>query len=476
MLSIAQQKSNNVFHIGSYAILCLLLPALVVASAFLLEQNVIYILLAAPAIVAIVYRLPHVALIAMSLSVMFVESLHFNLGLLPRQVTWIGDAVILLIAARAFIFGKAKLGRAQDPFRVPLLLFGAVFLCSTLLNSVSLAVTLVTIRQYFKYIILYLAITGLPLSSRHISQSLRFLFFLILAQVPIVFIAFLMGVRGDYLSGGLGLGGTAPLGFLCIAAANVFISRYIHGGRLLDLLKFAAVSAVPAMSEIKFGIIILPVSIICTILLAFSSQRKRAFVTLAVSIPLLLGATIAYSRIYPEIFEKFGSWSFWSGYMHQEYDAEDLQGGIYLGRAARMRVAASHVTGSLDAAVVGVGPGETGDSFFDAGKGSLYDTVLGAASQLEFTRVLLELGIPGVIMLMWIMVRLPRGLAGLYRFTTASRDKALICGLFGTSVISILYAFYMPVLSYTEPTAYLFWLSAAFLSVSMNEMREQRTS
>jgi hypothetical protein len=233
---------------------------------------------------------------------------------------------------------------------------------------------------------------------------------------------------------------------------------------------------VPAMSEIKFGMLILPVSIICTTLLAFSRQRKRTFITLAVSIPLIFGAIIVYRSIYPETFDRFGSWSYWRDYANQEYERDDLPGHVYLGRLARMRVVASHVTGDLAAALVGVGPGETGDSFFEAGKGSLYDTILGAASGTQFTQVLLELGIPGVILLLWIMVRLPRGLAKLYRATTASKDKALVCGLFGTSVILIAYVFYMPVLFYAEPSAYLFWLSAAFLSVSTNEMREQRAS
>ncbi len=473
MLSVAQPKTTKVFDIGLWAIVCVLIPASVVASAFVLERNVMFALLSVPAIAVVVYKLPHVALIVMSLSIMFIESLHFNLGLLPRQVTWLPDAVILLIAARVFTFGKFRLGRAQDPFRVPLLLFTGVFLCSALLNSVSLTVTLVTIRQYFKYIVLYLAITGLPLSSKRISWSLRFLFLLILIQVPIVFISFLLGVRGDFLSGGMGLGGTAPLGFLCIAAANIFLSRYIHGGRFSDMLKFAAASAVPAMSEVKFGIVVLPVSIICTMLLAFSKQKKRAFIALAVSIPLIFGAITVYSSIYPESFEKFGSWSYWRDYVNQEYELDDMPGHVYLGRLARMRIAASHATGDVPTALIGVGPGETNDSFFEAGKGSLYDSILGDASGIQFTQTLLELGIIGVILSLWIMVRLSRGLARLYSATTVISDKALVCGLFGISVLLIAYVFYMPTLFYADPTAYLFWVSAAFLSVSTNELRKQ---
>jgi len=476
MFSIAQPISRNIVRTGICAVACVFIPAIVVASAFLLDQKIMFALLLTPAIVAAVYRLPHIALIIMSLSVMFIESLHFNLGILPRQVTWLTDVVIILIAARVFTCGRVSLGRAQDPFRVPLLVFTGLFLCSTIVNSVSFAVTLVTIRQYFKYIILYLAITGLPFSSKHIAWSMRFFFLLILIQVPIIVISFMLGVRGDYLSAGLGSGGTAPLGFLCIAGANFFLSKYLHNRRFSDMLKFAALSIVPAMSEIKFGIIILPISIFCTLLLAFSRRKKRAFATLAVAIPVVLGAAIAYSKIYPEVFEKFGSWSYWRDYANQEYEADDLQGNVYLGRAARMRVAASHATGDVATALVGVGPGETSDSFFEAGKGSLYDTIIGAASGTQFTQVLLELGIPGIIVLLWLMTRLPRGLARLYRATTASDDKALICGLFGTSVIMLIYVFYMPVLFYADPTAYLFWISAAFLSVSITEMRQRSTN
>ena len=476
MVSITHPKTENLFRIGLFTVVYGFIPASAVVLAFLLEQNVMFALLLAPATVTVVYRFPHVVLVIMSLSVMFIESLHFNLGLFPPQVTLLADIAIVLLAARVFTFSKLHLESAPDPFRVPLLLFAGVFLCSALVNSVSLAVTLVTIRQYFKYIILYLAITGLPLSSKRISWSLRFLFFLILLQVPIVIVCFWLGAREDSLSGSLGEGGTAPLGLMCIAAANMFISKYIHGGRFSDLLKFGAVSIVLAMSEIKFGILILPVSIICTILLASSRQKKRAFITLAVSIPLIFGAIIAYSNIYPEDFEELRSWSYWRDYAYQEHEQDDLPGHVYFGRLARMRIAGSHVTGDLTTALIGLGPGETSDSFFEAGKGSLYDTILGDASGIQFTQVLLELGIPGVILSLWIMVRLSRGLVKLYRITTISEDKALVCGLFGASVILIAYVFYMPVLFYVEPTAYLFWVSAAFLSVSTSEIREQRAS
>jgi len=443
-----------------------------VALAFLLDQRVMFALLLTPAIYAAVYRLPHIALLILSMSVLFIESLHFNLGILPRQITWLTDIVIILIAVRVFTSGRVRLGRAQEPFRVPLLVLTGLFLCSTIVNTVNPIVTLVTIRQYFKYVILYIAITGLPYSSKQISLSMRFFFLLILMQVPIIVVSFMLGVRGDSLSAGPGSGGTAPLGLLCIAAASFFLSKYVHGGRLSNLLKFAAVSTIPAMSEIKLGIIILPVSILSTLLLAFSTHKKRAFAALALTIPVVLGATIAYGKIYPDVFGRLRSWSFWRDYVNQEYKAEHLRGGIYLGRAARIRIAISHAKGDIATALVGVGPGETTDSFFEAGKGSLNNTILGAASDTQFTQALLELGIPGVIVLLWLMVRLPKGLARLYKATTPIDDKALICGLFGTSVIMIVYVFYMPVLFCADPTAYLFWTSAAFLSVSLSEAKQ----
>ena len=476
MLSIAQPITKNLARMGICAITCVFFPAAIVGLAFLLDQKVLFALLLTPVIIAAVFRLPHTALITMSLSVMFIESLHFNLGIFPRQITWLTDVIIILIAVRVFARAKSTVSRSNDPFRVPLLIFTGIFLCSTLINSVNPVVTLVTIRQYFKYIIFYLAVTGLPFSSRRIAWSFRFFFLLILIQVPIVIFSFLLGIRGDYLSAGLGLGGTAPLGFLCVAAANLFLSQFIHKGGLSNLLKFAAVASVPAMSEIKFGIIILPVSVLCTFLLAFSGQKKRAFATLAISIPVVLGAAITYSKIYPETFERFRSWSYWRTYTNQKYEAENLRGNVYLGRAARMQIAASTVTQDLPAALVGLGPGETNDSFFEAGRGSLCNTILGAASGTQFTQTLLELGIPGMVVLLWLMLRLPKGLARLYKTTVERDEKALICGLFATSVIMLFYLFYMPVLSYADPTAYIFWLSAAFLSASLAEIRQRRTS
>jgi len=473
MLSTIHVNARNVFRISLGTIAYGFIPASIVGLALILDRNVILTLLVLPAIAAVIHRSPHVALAITALSVMFVEALHYNLGLIPRQVTWLSDVFILLFAFRVFFFAKAKFMDQRDPFRIPLLLFSVVFVCSTLLNRVSPIVTLVTIRQYFKYVILYLAITSLPMSLKDISWSLRFLFHVVLIQVPIIIICFLLGIRGDYLAGGLGsAGGTAVLVVLCIASANVFIAEYIHRRRFLSLLKFLAVSMVPAISEIKFGILILPISVTITALLAFAKHSKRALITAIILVPLVLGLIMAYRSIYPSTFARFGSWSYWSDYVNQEYEIEKLPGHLYLGRMARIRIASTHITDNLAAAFFGEGPGETSDSYFEAGKGSLYPTILGDVSGIQFSLVLLELGILGLFLSGWIMIRLPRGLAKLYKVTTIGEDKALICGLFGTSMILIACIFYMPVIFYADPTSYLFWVSAAYLSLSMRKLKE----
>jgi len=476
MSSLANTRANNIPRRAFTVIGCGLVPAFIAALAVFLDKSVIFTLLLLPAIAVGIFRFPHTVVTAVAISTVLVEGLQHSLGIIPRQVTWLSDIAILLFATRVFVLGQANRMHRRDPFRTPLLLFSMIFLCSALLNHVSPVVALVSIRQYFKYVLLYLAITGQPMPLKSISWSLRFFFSLVLIQVPIIVICFLLGVREDSLSGGLGAGGTAPLGLLCIAASNVFLAEYVHSGRFVDLLKFLSVAMIPAISEIKLAMLLLPISVAVTSLLAFSLHKKRVCVIIAILVPLVFGTILTYRSTYPGAFQQYLSLSTWIDYVNAEREIEDRPGRKSLGRLARVRIAVTHTARDLPTALVGVGPGETSDSFFEAGKGSLWETILGDAGNLQFTLTLLEVGSLGLIISLWIMVWLPRGLRQLYKVTTISEDKALVCGLFGTSVIFLAYVLYMCVIFRTDSSSCLFWLSAAYLTVSSNEIREQHAS
>jgi hypothetical protein len=476
---ITESQIGKTVEVSFGGIVYGLLPAALAAVALLTGRDYMLVLLALPALVAVLLWFPVSVLLITTLTVMFVEGLYYNLGLVPRQVTWLSDVAIILFAARVFLFSKFKLFDALDPFRVPILLFLAVFLCSALLNWVRPAVVLVSFRQYFKYIILYVAIISLPLSLKEVSRSLRWFFYLILIQVPIIIICYELGIRGDSLAGGLGsAGGTATMGLLCGAAASLYMSFYIFEGKLLDVLKLISMAIVPAISEIKFGIMMFPVVVLSTLLLPLWERRRRVLPAVVMVVVLTVVGIKVYRTIYPHGYIEVQSLSGLQAYAKGSYkvNRENMYGYLYLGRLARIQVATAFVVNNPSIAFLGLGPGEISNSFFEAANGSYSRTILADTSDTQCTLVLLELGCLGLALSGWIMVRLIRGLIALYRATTVSKEKAFVCGLIGASLTCIPYAFYMNVMFVNDAACCLFWLFAAYLTLSTRTARESSSS
>lgn len=468
-------KSYKALKVGLGFLVYGVIPAAVVVSVFLLGRSSMLLLLAIPALAAVVWRWPHLTLGIILLSCMIVEGLYASVGVLPRQITWLSDVAILILVAKVVLTSATRFENIniRDQLRIPLLLLVAVFFSSTLLNKVYPITTLVAIRQYFKYVILYWAITRLPISPKYISRSFRFLNFLVLVQVPIILTGFILGFRGDMLYGGLGKAGTTPLVVMCVASASIFVSMYMHQGKVSSLIKLLIVSIIPAISEIKIGFIILPLSVIAVVFISISKNFKRAMVVISVLVVTVIGMTIIYNSIYPGVLQRLTSPSGLFAYMSHEEEASDSASNkISLGRLAQLQIAFSAVSKDSVIACVGLGPGETFDSYFEVAKGRWSTSLLGSASHNQFTLTLLELGFPGLLISIWVMVWLARGLAKLYMSTSVVKDKELTCGLFGFAITLIVCIFYMPVIFATDGTAYLFWASAAYLSLSINKLNK----
>jgi len=259
---------------------------------------------------------------------------------------------------------------------------------------------------------------------------------------------------------------------MCVASASVFVSMYIHQGKVSNLIKFLAISIVPAISEIKIGFIICPLSVIAVTFLSISRNFKRGLVIISISTVALIGMVITYNSIYPNTIQKFASHPELFAYMSREEEPPDSTGNPILGRLAQLQIASSFVSKDLFTAFNGLGPGETLDSYVEVAKGKWSTSLLGSASHNQFSLTLLELGFPGLLISIWMMVWLVHGLLKLYKSTSLTKDRELTCGLFGVAIALIICIFYMNVIFVTDATSYLFWGSAAYLSLSLNKIKQ----
>jgi O-antigen ligase len=187
--------------------------------------------------------------------------------------------------------------------------------------------------------------------------------------------------------------------------------------------------------------------------------------------------TITYNSIYPGSLQRFSSLSGSLEYLTHEEEASNPDATQpNLGRLAQIQVAFSFIRENMITTIIGLGPGETLGSHFKAAEGRWFDSVLGVASHNQLCLFLLELGIPGLLLSLWMMVWLVYGLAGLYRRTHVLEDKEISCGLFAAAISLLICILYTQVLFVTDSSAYLFWVSAAYVSLSLNETKIQKKS
>ena len=177
MLRLLHYRRWGTLKFLAYLVPCLVFPWAVVKLSFVLGSNNVLGLLLSPGLVAIIWKWPETSLALIPFTFLFGEGLHSSLQVIPRQVTWLSDVVIMILASRLLFAGKW--GKVEDPLRLPLIVLLVIFVISTLLNSVRPFIALVAMRNYFKYAILYIAITRLPITSQSISYWLRFLFALV---------------------------------------------------------------------------------------------------------------------------------------------------------------------------------------------------------------------------------------------------------------------------------------------------------
>lgn len=446
-----------------------LVPALAIQTTAAFSIYLAYGIVFVPCAIAFVFLWPHIAILLSSVIDLFAGALWYNLGVLPRWALWLTDGILAAMGLTVLV-SFSHYRKFPRAFRIPTLLLFSSFVCSAILNKVPFLVLTSGARQYFRYIVIYFVATMLPALGQWRLKLLRAFFFLVFLQLPLAVISFVQGARADYVSGGLAAsGGTSILPIICSSAACVFVGDYLCTGRFWHLAKCIGMMALPAISEIKYGMVVFPVSLLSTVWFSSAKVGRRALVSIVILAATVVGA-FAYVIIYPDIAETVSSVSSIIAYNLEEYTAA-LPGGVYLGRLARVQVVARYLWANKVKVAFGIGPGEAGVSLIPGASGRFGNTVLAAAANTHITRSILELGLVGLIGAIWILVEFVIRAARLARQQTVDpSEQAIRFGLVGVGVSLLVGMPYTELLFYQSSISLMFWLAAAYIaSVPMRE-------
>jgi len=161
------------------------------------------------------------------LSVFFADWFK-DLGLIPDQMTWFPDFIILLLVAKVAFLRITK-GREliRTSINVPILLFIFLGFISALVNSEHIATAIFGFRQDLKFVLLFFLLVNLNPEERFFRQMIRLFIILLIIQVPVAFVKLTFYGQGEEAIGTYaGHGGIAST-ILPLVAISIFLGFFL---------------------------------------------------------------------------------------------------------------------------------------------------------------------------------------------------------------------------------------------------------
>lgn len=240
-------------------------------------------------------------------SVFFLDFLSEDLGILPRQTTWLPEmfsaAIFVIVIAHAALKKNLVIHPKYVLLFVILLL---QLLAGAILNSVDPGTAFAGIRYYFKYAPLFLLPAVYNYSDREMKGQLKFLLVLALIQFPVVIYQYFIFddpnhtyQDPDLVSGTLQVG--SILSIYLVSVISILLAFYIkqkikfsHFFVLLLLLFIPT-----TINETKGTLILFPISVFVIVITArVLRENARQLIPILAMLPILFGAFLLVYNTY----------------------------------------------------------------------------------------------------------------------------------------------------------------------------------
>lgn len=204
------------------------------------------------------------------LSIFFLDYLSEEVGILPRQMTWIPELLsgtVLLISL--LHVAKSKVLFVHPKYVLLFFIFCLHLVAGAILNSVDPGTAFAAIRYYFKYTPLFILPFVYEFSDDEIKGQLKFLLTIFLIQFPVtIYQKFFLVLPPDLVSGTMGV--TPVLSFILISGIAVLLAFYLRNKiatkYFLPLVFFLFVPT--TINETKATLIYFPVAFLIVIYLS----------------------------------------------------------------------------------------------------------------------------------------------------------------------------------------------------------------
>lgn len=447
----------------------LLLLAFYLGKSAVYPQPYLWFLVCFVFLALILTKSSKVGIFAILISVFLLDWLNRTFALLPRQITWLKDASVLILLLRTLVLVVYERRLERTPIDLLVSLFVVAGLFSVVANGVPPVVAALGFRPVFKYILLFYIIVNSRFEERFLRKIVVVFLFIAFAQIPVCFLeSFLWNegllLRGpamnrwDFVTGTLPRGSSGLVAIFIIGAICMMIGLGIYDRARLRALFGGALLFVPLPLTVSRGTLLaFPLVLIYMLV-----RRVREAFSLRVRYALLL-ALLFITSVY--VGSSATGYDL-VGYLRHPIAAlkqQSLpveQGSV--GRLSGTRFVYDYLRTHPHGRLLGVGPGVWSESFFGDFSGRLWTEFEGMpVSKInQVSAIMSEFGLAGLLVFGLIIYQVYRMNE---RFFSGVRDdfwRAISCGFSGTIFLYCVSSLYLSVW-YADSTAAFFWILSA---------------
>lgn len=426
-------------------------------------------------VAGLIFSNPKTALVLITLSVFSFEYLAGQ-GILPTAGIWAVDGLVIMLLIRLMLINRNFKGRFWTGVIFKLFLAWLLLvLASAVVNLTSPIQVIVGLRVYVRFILLYYCLLEYKWEPKFLKGCLILIVFLILLQLPVVFLQFNAGINFDGIAGTItDRGGTGELGMIAVSLSVGLVAYAIINNNLLALLLGMLILFVPIMGAARIFFFIIPFMLVFAFIrLPLKNGKWQFFIVLLGVSLLVLNWDLIGGR------NSFGTQTIVDAVNNPEVIIDELLSGpatgtegATIGRIAGLQLAWNQISGSVSTFLLGYGPGAAQGSRFSALQSQLFETLAqagGRASQLS--RSLLEWGILGTLMYALIFGVLWYETEKCFRNLTDPFWKASALGHITLTLLGFFLVAYTATWSATAST-FLVWFVGGVLQNLQTELIE----
>ena len=413
------------------------------------------------------------------LSVFFLNWLSDVIKIIPRQITWIYDLLVLAwFLIVLLMWAKQpelrKKSTVIDIFLIVLFLLG---IFSYIVNNVSIGVCIAGIRKYFKFVMFFYVLYYFNLKENFFKSTFKLLFIVALIQVPVaLFQRFMYPVRtGDVVGGTLGFSTSGILTQFLLFITAIVLSLYReHVWNFKKMGIFLLLLIIPmSINETKIFFWLFPLLVFFLFRRELVQFRVKL---LPIAVTSLLLFSLAY-KIYHHYYTYFpGFGPFSAPNIRRNLDPRYAKAQGKIWRIGAVTFAFKQISTHWTTLLAGVGPANTSYSFIEEWSGKYYYPYVDIYRPNFLSYFIWEYGIMGVLLFFLILYKL-RATAKKIQALGTPYERAVAHGYEGILLIICLSIFYNYGL-FNDTLGYTFWFMSAFIQRTYDNIvkreREQR--